>query len=380
MKVTHVITGLGRGGAEGALFRLCEASGHDQVSVISLTDGGLYGPRLATLGISVDAVEMRSALFVLPAFFRLRRILKRLKPDIVQTWMYHADLLGGLAAVSMRVPVCWGIRHSDLSPVGNKRLTLWVVHLCAWLSRLIPKRVIACSNRAAEMHLARGYKAAFDVVYNGFDVTKWTFTEESREQVRKALGIPLEAFVFAHAGRADPQKDHANLARAFSFLVSKGRDVRLLLCGAGLEPGNEYFESLPFTDDARKVVIALGARDDLPRLWRAGDSFVLASSFGEAFPNVVAEAMASGMPCVVTDVGDAADIVGSTGYVVPPSDPAALSSAMASLRDMTVAERLDLGAEAKRRIENCFTLGRMVGGFRKVWSEVIEQRRSSCAG
>jgi glycosyltransferase involved in cell wall biosynthesis len=287
--------------------------------------------------------------------------------------MYHADLIGGLAAAYLGIPLCWGVRQSNLSWKFNRLSTLLVMRICALLSGYIPARIISCSVRATESHQSIGYKARFETVPNGFDVARWIRPSASREQVRSILGVPLDAFLFAHAGRDDPQKDHASLALAFSSVVSQGGDVWLLLCGRHLEPGATYFEALPFTPSARRVVIALGVREDLPVLWQACDAFVL-SSIGEAFPNVVAEAMASGMPCIVTDVGDAASIVGETGWVVPPANVGALTEAMRLVVDMTSAERTHLGVAARLRVANTFTLDRMVKGFEEIWLNVLQGR------
>lgn len=372
----HIITGLSRGGAESAMVRLLsrEKSPGD-VCVVSLTDGGVFQERLESLGIHVTTLGMRPGLPSPIKWWRLVRLLRQRRPQLVQTWMYHADLLGGLAAAAVGAPVCWGIRHSDLSRQGNKASTLLVARVCAWLSRTVPARAISCSVRAVEVHRSIGYAVQFEVVPNGLSFDTWRLSPELRTEVRTELSFLDSEFVFAHAGRGHVLKDHPNLALAFNRLHSSNPNVRLLLCGAGLGAGESYFADMPFTAEARKAVVALGARDDLARLWQAADAFVL-SSRGEAFPNVVAEAMACGLPCVVTDVGDAAEIVGDTGVVVPPSDSEALSNAMLNLCSMKPTARLALGAAARLRVLERFTLERMAAGFRRVWDDVIEEERT----
>ena len=377
--IVHIITGLNRGGAEHALYRLLTQEADPTcVRVVSLTDGGIFQARLAALGIQVVCLQMRAGLPSPLKWWRLVRLLRAWRPCLVQTWMYHADLLGGLASWAARVPVCWGVRHSDLSREGNKATTLLVAHLCAWISRWVPVRAISCSARAVDIHRALGYSVPFTVVPNGLDVTAWLPQAGQRSPVRAALALPAHAFVFAHAGRNDPQKDHATLARAFSMVHAARPNARLLLCGQGLLPGHAYFEHLPFTPGARAAVLALGPRDDLPQLWPAADVFVL-SSYGEAFPNVVAEAMACGLPAVVTDVGDAAEIVGETGKVVPPMNEDALAQAMLDLMRMPDDERQRLGTAARERVQTRFTLERMSAGFRRVWDEVLAEDGQRCA-
>ena len=377
--IVHVITGLGRGGAESALFRLLSATpDRARCKVVSLGDGGLFGPRLEQLGVEVVPLGMHPRVPSPLALLRLVRLLQRWRPQLVQTWMYHADLLGGLAARCAGVPVCWGIRQSDLSPLVNKASTRVIARLCAMLSRRVPARIVSCSQRAADVHRAIGYAAPFVVVPNGLDVGDWQPRPELREPLRRELGLDTADFVFAHAGRADPQKDHANLARAFSLLPAGPARPRLLLCGKGLGPSDAYQLALPFSAEARSAVLPLGERDDLPRLWQAADAFILSSS-GEAFPNVLAEAMACGLPCVTTDAGDAGEIVGDTGLVVPAGDAAALARAMQSLRLLAPDERQALGRAARRRIETRYTLERMAAGFRDVWNDVIKEVSTPCA-
>jgi glycosyltransferase involved in cell wall biosynthesis len=377
--IVHVITGLGRGGAEGALFRLLSATPDAaRCKVVSLGDSGLFGPRLEQLGVEVVALGMNPRRPSPLALLRLARLLRRWRPQLVQTWMYHADLLGGIAARLAGVPVCWGIRQSDLSPLVNKASTRLIARLCALLSRRVPARIVSCSQKAAEVHRALGYAAPFVVVPNGLDVREWQPRPELREAVRRELGLGVDEFVFAHAGRADPQKDHGNLARAFSLLPTGPGRPRLLLCGKGLGPSDPYQQALPFSAEARSALVALGERDDLPRLWQAADAFILSSS-GEAFPNVLAEAMACGLPCVTTDVGDAGEIVGQTGRVVPAGDAPALARAMQSLRLLAPHERQALGRAARQRIEARYTLERMATGFRDVWNDVIREVSTPCA-
>jgi glycosyltransferase involved in cell wall biosynthesis len=349
-----------------------------QVRVVSLTGGGNFRERLESLGVSVACLEMRPGLPSPFKWWQLVRLLRKWQPQLVQTWMYHADLLGGVAALVAGVPVCWGIRNSDLSPERNRTSTRFVAWMCAHLSRRIPAHAISCSARAAEIHRSIGYAVPFTVVPNGFPVDDWKPHPEQRDLVRGKLGYSRENFVFAHAGRNDPQKNHVGLALAFNRIFDDNPSAKLLLCGASLAPETDYFRALPFTNRARNAVLAMGSRDDLPHLWQAADAFVL-SSIGEAFPNVVAEAMACGLPCVVTDVGDAAEIVGDTGLVVPPGDYEALAEAMLALCTMSVEKRHRLGAAARQRVLERFTLDRMAAGFRGVWNDVIAGGVTQCA-
>lgn len=368
LNVIHIITGLGGGGAEGALFRLStNLPPNVRVTVISLMDDGVYGPRLRAKGIEVISLGISGPLSALTGLWRLYRILRALNVHVIQTWMYHADLVGGIAGRLIGVPVCWGIRTANLGS-KSKRLTRWVAHLCGWLSTWVPDHAISCSEKAVQAHQHYGYRVPMTVIPNGYDLAHWR-SSITCPHSRGNFGLAESDVVLAHAARAHPLKDHANLARAFSLAHRSEPRLKLLLCGLELDEESPYFQALPFTVEARKAVRALGARDDLPRLWGLADAFVL-SSVVEGFPNVVAEAMASGMPAIVTDVGDAALIVGQTGIVVPRSDSSALADAMMQLSAMPETERRQLGEAAARRVEENFGIERMVSGFMSVWHSI----------
>lgn len=378
--IVHIITGLSRGGAENALYRLLSQELNPaRVRVVSLTDEGIFGERLRAMGIKVTCLHLHPRLPSVIKFVRLVYLLRRWRPRLVQTWMYHADLVGGVAGRLAGIPVCWGVRQSDFSVEHSKVATRLVAHICARVSGWVPSRIISCSQRAVEVHRALGYVAPFAVVHNGLDVMVWRPRPELRGRMRGRLGVPDDAFLFAHAGRADPQKNHSGLIEAFSSVQAACPNAWLLLCGSGLAPGDPYFESLPFTAEARQQVIALGACDDLPELWQGADAFVLSSIFGEAFPNVVAEAMACGLPSIVTDVGDAAEIVGEEGIVVTAGDVRSLAQAMLKLLHMPILDRQKLGNRAFERIQSRFTLERMANGFRQVWNGVLMENGSRCA-
>jgi len=369
IRVAHVITGLSRGGAENVLYRLIAAQGNSrEFSVISLTDDGVFGERLRELGVDVTCLHMRSNLPSPLAFLKLVRILRRTKPDVVQTWMYHSDLIGGLAARLAGRPVCWGIHHSHLARDKNKVSTLRVVRICALLSRVIPFAIISCSRRAITVHRAVGFAEKFVQIPNGLNLEEFVPDAARGNATRRQLGVPNEAKIVGHVGRADPQKDHSNLIAAFEKIAHRFPEARLLLVGQGLQRGNPYLEGLLVNSGVSERIIALGPRDDVPALMSAMDLFVL-SSAGEAFPSVVVEAMASGVPCVVTDVGDTAEIVGDTGWVVPSEDSKALAGALAQALGERAEDLFRRGSLARQRVVENYDVAQMVAAYRSVWDE-----------
>lgn len=376
----HVITGLGGGGAEAALFRLAAAMPDPgQVHVVSLTGDGLYASRLRDIGVPVTVLEAGSAVSLLWSIARLVRLIRRSRADVVQTWMYHADLVGGIAAWIGRRPVCWGVRAASFDPARNKTSTLVVARLCARLSRLIPAAIVSPSQAAIQLHRLIGYAGRFELIPNGYDFGALRPDAAAGARFRIATGVPATARVIGHLGRADPLKDHPSLLEAFAMLAVDRPDVWLLMAGAGLERGEPYFDALldghPFADR----IVGVGRRDDIRAVMNAMDVFVL-SSAGEAFPNVVAEAMACAVPCVVTDVGDAALILDGTGWVVPPLAPETLAQALGTAIDEPASERARRGETARASVLGRFGLDRMVSAYRTLWHQIARARAKASLG
>ncbi len=375
--IVHVITGLSHGGAQNALFRLVTTQTSSNY-VVSLTDEGVFGGRLRRAGVHVTCLGMHGWWSSLKAFLTLVRLLRRLRPSVVQTWMYHADLLGGIAARVAGVPVCWGIRNGDLSPARTSLTTRLVVRLCAFASRRVPTTIVSCGARAVQVHRALGYAERFVVIPNGLDFDRFRPCPEQGLRVKASLGIPQAARVIGHVGRQDPQKDHSALFRAFSRVAARDSNVRFVVVGSGMERDSPYLKSLLEGDIAEGQIVALGARDDVEELMPAMDVFALSSS-GEAFPNVVLEAMACGVPCVVTDVGDAAEIVGDTGWIVAPGEPAALAAALCEALRESPAAHAARGERARQRVKERYGIDRMIQGYRAVWDKASEGSAQPCA-
>lgn len=379
MRIAHIITGLGQGGAESVLFRL--ATYTDTATrhvVISLTDEGVYGQRLRAAGVQVHTLGMPRGRITLSGIRMLRALLIDEAPDAVQTWMYHADLIGGVAArlAGLRA-VAWGIRNSGNHLNRSSRSARLVLRACAMLSGRVPRAIVCAAQDAAERHKALGYRAdRMVVIPNGYDLSRYAPDAEAGQRMRALWGVSPEAPLIGCVARWDPLKDHRNLLAALGILLRDGQDqgLRCVLVGRGMTPANAELLALIDSEGLQGRIILNGPSDDVPAVMNSLDLHVL-SSCAEGFPNVVAEAMACGAPSVVTDVGDAAHIVGDTGIVVPAEQPAALARGIAqALRDIAVRGRASAGAAGRARVLELFDLGRMVQAYEAVWKRIAGDR------
>ncbi|NPV75031.1 MAG: glycosyltransferase [Anaerolineae bacterium] len=371
MRVAHVITDLDTGGAELVLARLLVEMDQRRFKheVISLTTAGQVADQLTKLGIPVSTLGMRVGFPNPMSVLRLARILRTFHPDVVQTWMYHADLVGSIAArLAGRAPVIWGIRNSVLVPGASKRRTILIVRLLAHLSRGLPARIVSCSEAARLVHIGLGYQAQkFVVIPNGFDVEKFKPDASARLWVRQELNLSPETEVVGFFARFDPQKDHHNFIRAANLLLERRAGVHFLLCGEGVIWQNPALAGWIVETGQSDHFHLLGRRVDMPRLTAALDLAVSASEYGEAFPNVIGEAMACGVPCVATDVGDSAAIIADTGLIVPPHNAQALAGAMLKILEMDSEDRHALSQAARQRVIENYSLAAMVSCYQALY-------------
>ena len=369
--VVHVINSLDRGGAEATLFKLVAADcRRHRTHIVSLTDLGEYGKSFLELGVHVTPLKIRANPTAATSIVRLARLLKRIRPSLVQTWLVHSNMIGGIAARLAGIPVCWGIRQADLSIELNGLQTATIAKACAWMSGSVPKYIVSCSERAVRVHQDFGYRGRFEIIPNGFNISDFHTDSDTRFSARASLGIPSAATVLGHVGRFDVHKDYPTLLRACGQLAREGKQFRLVLCGQGLDSENTALRALIANNGLADRVSLLGVQRDVLPVYAALDFFVL-SSLSEAFPNVVAEAMAAGVPCIVTDVGDAGKIVGGAGWIVPPRDPAALAFGLAAAMDLPRWEWERVARDAKTRVASLFTVQRMVDAYHRVWARTV---------
>jgi glycosyltransferase involved in cell wall biosynthesis len=374
IKVTHVITALPRGGAQSVLFQLLQRVDKDRfdMNVVSLADQGPMGDKMAGLGVGVKALNM-GRQFPNPAkVMRLAGWLRQDRPDLVQTWLYHGDLVGGLAARLAGRQVLWNLRQSDLDPRTTRRATLWSAKTCARLSRAIPRTIVCCSEASRDVHTGLGYDGdRMTVIGNGVDLDRYAPDPAAADALRDDLGLDPKSRLVGLVARFHPQKDHRTFLDAAANVCGQMDDVHFVLCGEDVNESNpDLVPMIRETGFADRFHL-LGIRDDMPQITAAFSVAMSSSSYGEGFPNVLLEAMACGVPCVTTDVGDSARIAGSTGWVVPPGDAPALGTALLKALSLDPSELAAKAAAARAKAKAEHSMSAMVQNYETLYVNAV---------
>ena len=356
------------------LYKLLSQINSDEFEseVISLTDaGGPIADKIKMLGVPVHALGMKRGNHFPFALIRLTLLLREKKPDLVQTWMYHSDLIGGIAAkLAGGIKIIWNIRQADIGTDSHKRSTIWIAKVCEKISSWLPDKIICCSHAALEFHSSLGYaKEKMLVIPNGFNLDTFHPDKNSRNSVRKELNLDEKTCLVGLVARFDPQKDHRNFIQAAGLIRKSDSSVHFILCGDGITKENSQLMQWIKQAELDKCIHLLDVRKDVSRLVAAMDVAV-SSSLGEGFPNVVGEAMACAVPCVVTDVGDSALLVGDTGKVVAAKDPEALAAAILELLQTSPEFREELGTQARLRVMKNYSLDSVVKKYEAVYRGV----------
>jgi glycosyltransferase involved in cell wall biosynthesis len=373
-RIMHVITDLYAGGCEIMLLKLLSATnGKWEQSVVSLGAVGTLGPRIAELGIPVHALGVRGSWNPL-RLASLIPLVRRIKPHVIAGWMHHGNLAASLASVAApgSVPVLWNIQQSLYDISSERKATAALIRLGRALSRR-PAAIIYNTRVGAKQHEAFGYCGRNRIVIpTGFDCLQFRPDTEARRQVRAELGLTEREVVVGLVARYHPMKDHAGFLKAASLVAQSHPEARFLLAGIRITPSEPDFQNLLREHKLEDRVLLLGERKDMPRIAASLDIACSASAWGEGFSNAVGEAMACGVPCVVTDVGDSAYLVADTGLAVPPRQPEALAKALSQLVAGGPSCRQQLGQAARQRIEREFSLASVAGSYEELYRKYPE--------
>jgi glycosyltransferase involved in cell wall biosynthesis len=380
IKVLHITNDLAIGGSEIMLYRLLSEMDRERFDpvVLSLTDGGALRERIEALNINVFSVGMAAPLPSPAALLCLIRLAHSIKPDLIQGWMYHGSLAAQFVRLYSwpRARVLWGIRNSILLPMQEKRMTVAVIRLGAFMSKF-PDGIVYVSHANRAEHEALGYFNENNyIVPNGFDTSLFAPSIESRTQMRAELGVPDNIILVGLIARFHPSKDHANYLRAAALLLRDCENVRFIVCGRGIDSDNSSINKLAGELGIGEKLLLLGERHDIPRLMTALD-VLSSSSSNESFHNVIGEAMSSGLPCVATSVGGVPWLLGETGILAPPRNPEALAQGLKQLVDLGPPGRRLLGDAARRRIIDHFSLNSVARQYESLYKNTVRSHLES---
>ena len=362
---------LASGGAERQLVALAiglKERGRD-IHVVLFYGGGVLDAELIAAGVSVHFIEKRGRWDVVGFLYRLVAVLHRLKPEVIYSFLDLPNILATVLRQFVGTPrLVWSIRAAGM----EMRHYDWLTRAIPWVEARLSGRsdlIIANSHAGAGWAIRRGFPAdRMCVVQNGIDTVRFRPDTAGRSRVRADWGVGESTRLIGLTARLDPMKDHQGFLTACGALATAHEDLHFVCVGNGLVAYQAELTELARRLGIAHRVIWAGARQDMPAIHSALDVECSASAFGEGFSNAIGEAMACGVPCVVTDVGDSARIVGELGEVVPPRDSNALAHALMRMLER-VRQEPDLARRVRQRIENKFSLEQMVSRTEQVLLE-----------
>ena len=372
MKIIHIIIGLNTGGAELMLKRLIESHQSNSSyhhSVVSLTTTGKVGMLLEEMGVEVNALGMHSVFEFPRVFCQLVHLMRSERPYIVHTWLYHADLIGGLAAKIGGVSnIVWGIRTTELKK--GSYATLSIRKLLAWLSYWIPKTIVVVADRAKQKHISLNYDASKMVVIpNGFNVKYLDIRPELVATFRQLNTLNLDDFVIGCVGRWSHEKGQDVFIKSAGVILDRFPECKFLMVGLGLESTNQELVSLIQKYARMENFILLGERSDVSVCLKVMDLFCLPSR-SEGFPNVLGEAMLAGLPCVATDSGDSSILGGNEVPIAEVDNATDLAFKLLGVMAKSRLDRVQIGQRLSQRIIDFYSIQTIANRYQVLYEEL----------
>tara|TARA_B100000989_G_scaffold268963_1_gene224026 strand:- start:11512 stop:12639 length:1128 start_codon:yes stop_codon:yes gene_type:complete len=371
MKIVHIITSMKRGGAEKNLLKILKYSNknksYEKHIVISFSKKNDLEKEMIKYNAELIKIDFKYKFLFFLYFTKLYISLKKLKPDVVQCWMYHAIFLGGLSAKLTGVKnIIWNIRHSNYQYNKTKITTIIIIKLCAYLSNIIPNKIIYCSHNSQIFHSKIRYnkKKGF-LIYNGYETDLFPINNRLKSKSHKRI-------IFGFIGRYNPQKNLNLYFKAISNFKKKylGQyELYLFMYGKNIDYNNKILVKEIYNHNLSSIVKLKGFKVNITDAFKEIDFLGLSSSYGESFPNVLAEAMLSGIPCISTDVGEAKNIISKYGKIVKINDVNHFTKAIKDFYELFQNENeyIQISNSCIAHIEDTYSIANMYNNYKKLW-------------
>lgn len=370
VKVLHIITGLGIGGAETMLYKLLSRLSQDEQSqhfVLSLIKPGPYKEKIADLGVNVVSLNIQGISSLPASIWSLIKTVKTIQPDVVQGWMYHGNLFASISKLVLpkTVKIIWNVRHSLYDFSTETTTTKWLIRFSAKIS-VFCDQILYNSCISRNQHELAGFASCLGkVIPNGFETEIFRPNMQFREKIRDELKVEGSTKVITHIGRFHAAKNHLGFIRAIIPVLKRHTNIEVVMVGLNIDSNNEHLTShIPLDLSSRFRL--LGLRRDIPEIMAASDMLIM-SSDTEGFPNVIGEAMSSGLPVVTTDAGESRVVVGDVGIVVPIGDMEALSEGILSLIELDIETFEDLGYKSRQQIILNYSLDAISSQYQELY-------------
>ena len=376
MKIIHVINSLEIGGAEMMLLKLLNSGiySNDEILILVLTKNTVLTEKIRKLGFNVEHFNFSKNFYIFREAIKFYKRIKIFSPDIVQSWLYQANLISGLSCFFLKIKNIWSIRQTSLDSKHNKISTLICAKFCAFLSKKIPYYIIYNSKSSKKNHVDFGYydKKSF-IIYNGFDLLE--YKKYKQKKISLSYNINFKHPIIGFIARFDVQKNHVGFFEIAEKVVKIIPNTNFILAGRNVDEDNEILVKIREEKKLKQNIFFLGERRDIPELLNMLDLLILPSK-SEGFPNVIGEAMACELPCIASDVGAVKEIIGDTGKVVKSDDIKKFADEIINFLNLSKRERLKIGKNARNRIKNNFDIRNISEEFKILIKRAVKEIRN----
>ena len=379
MKIIHLINSLNKGGAEGNLYRLCKFhkkkyKNNINITIITLIDNGFYEAELKKIGIKIFSLNMnkQNKFFdFIKKVLKLRKFIKKQNPDIIQSWMYHSNFIALFIPKRFYDKLFWNIRHSELNTKISKKMTIFLSIICGLFSKIVPKKIIYCSEKSINFHENYHFysKNKTVLIYNGCSDKTYYPSKNLYLDFRKKNKIKKTEIVIGYAGRYAKQKNIFSMLFAFSKIIKNQKNVYLYMVGKDISLQNKELTS--YTNDLKiyNNVFFLNEQKNLLEFYN-GIDFLLLASHSESFPNVIAESMLCSTPVLSSNAGCSKKIIDDFGFIMNNNDHASIFKNLKIILNSFKYKKKEWRSHKKNsrlQIQKNFSITNMSNAYFKNW-------------